>query len=34
MREVIRWEAVGIILVSIVLPWVIVLQVVTMIARW
>ena len=32
--EVIRWPAVGIIMVSIVLPWVVVLQVVTIIAGW
>jgi hypothetical protein len=37
MRELIRnirWQAVGIIMVSIVLPWVIVLQIVTIIAGW
>jgi hypothetical protein len=30
----IRWQAVGIIMVSIVLPWVVVLQSVTIIAGW
>jgi hypothetical protein len=37
MRELIqliRWQAVGIIMVSIVLPWVIVFQVLTIIAGW
>jgi hypothetical protein len=37
MRELIRnirWQAVGIIMVLIVLPWVVVLQVVTIIAGW
>jgi len=34
MLKVIKWQSVGIIMVSIVLPWVIVLQVVTIIAGW